>query len=268
MGAKRQNITWPPVIDRAADIVLSYDTGVTLRQLFYRLVAEELLPNRLKPYQRLSALTAQARRAGAFPSLVDNTRGIERPLCFGSPEDASAWLRERYRRDRTEGQQQALYVGVEKHALAGQLRHWFGDLGLPVVALGGHTSQTLVDEVRADIAADGRPAVLLYGGDFDPSGVDIDRDFVERVGLFAEVVRVALSEQQVAWYELPPLMGKTTDARASAFVAKFGRLVQVELDALPPDVLHSLYQAEIDARWDMAPYKRAMARERKDRKEL
>ncbi len=34
-------LDWPPIIDRAAQIVASYDTGVTLRQLFYRLVAAQ-----------------------------------------------------------------------------------------------------------------------------------------------------------------------------------------------------------------------------------
>jgi hypothetical protein len=31
-------IKWPPVLERAVEIVAGYDTGVTLRQLFYRLV--------------------------------------------------------------------------------------------------------------------------------------------------------------------------------------------------------------------------------------
>ena len=35
--------TWEPVIEHAADIVRSYDTSVTLRQLFYRLVSEQLI---------------------------------------------------------------------------------------------------------------------------------------------------------------------------------------------------------------------------------
>ena len=33
-------VKWAEVVDHAADIVLSYMTGVTLRQLYYRLVAD------------------------------------------------------------------------------------------------------------------------------------------------------------------------------------------------------------------------------------
>jgi len=49
---------------QAAAIVRSYDTGVTLRQLFYRLVAAHLLPNTTTAYKGLSSQTAEARRAG------------------------------------------------------------------------------------------------------------------------------------------------------------------------------------------------------------
>ena len=36
---------WSALLSQAAAIVRGYDTPVTLRQLFYRLVAAELLPN-------------------------------------------------------------------------------------------------------------------------------------------------------------------------------------------------------------------------------
>jgi len=78
------NITWPSIITRATEIVRSYDTGVTLRQLFYRLVSEKLIPNTESAYKRLSHLTAQARRAGTFPRLIDNGRYIHRPLSWPS----------------------------------------------------------------------------------------------------------------------------------------------------------------------------------------
>jgi hypothetical protein len=69
---------WAPVLERARAIVESYDTAVTLRQLFYRLVSEGLISNTRSAYQNLSRLTAIARRAGTFPRLVDRTRRIER----------------------------------------------------------------------------------------------------------------------------------------------------------------------------------------------
>jgi hypothetical protein len=256
------NLKWPPIVAEAARIVASYEeTGVTLRQLFYRLVAAELLPNTQNAYKTLSKRTAEARRAGTFPDLIDRTRDIHRHAAWGSPEDARSALRQQYRRDRTEGQAQTVYVGVEKNGMIAQLEHWFGEFGLPILALGGYSSQTYTDDVREDAGAQGRPAVLLYAGDFDPSGEDIPRDFCARAGCFDIVRRVALSAEQVRDYHLPPLPGKATDSRAAGFVAKHGRLVQVELDALPPDTLHELYR-------DMSTYEASVARESEERAQL
>jgi hypothetical protein len=174
------------------------------------------------------------------------------------------WLARSYRLDRTEGQDVSIYVGVEKAGLVVQLDSWFGELGVPILALGGYSSQTYVDEVAADVSDYARPAVLLYAGDFDPSGEDIDRDFVERTGCFDEVVRVALTAEQVEAYGLPPAMGKSTDSRAGGFIARHGALVQVELDALPPDVLHDLFQVSIDTFWDVSAFDAVLEAERAD----
>jgi hypothetical protein len=261
-------IAWDPIVTRAAEIVESYEIGVTLRQLFYRLVAEETLPNTQQAYKGLSRVTAKARREGTFPSLVDGTRGIERSMTFASPLEAQVWLQRVYRLDRTEGQEYALYVAIEKHALGALLRSWFDPFGIPVVAFGGYSSQTLADEVAFDADEDGREAVLLYATDFDPSGEDIGRDFVERADCFEEVVRVALTLEQVDEFGLPPLPGKATDSRAGGFIDRYGELMQVELDALPPEELRQQYEAAFAPYWDTSAYEAQLQREKLDRVEL
>lgn len=266
--SRRRRISWPSVLEGASRIVLSYETGVTLRQLFYRLVAAEILPNTIGAYKTLSARTAEARRVGEFPDLIDRGRSVSRPETFEDPGDARSWLREIYRRDRTEGQSFALYLGVEKAGMLEQFSEWFGALGIPVLALAGYSSQTFVDDVIGDVARDGRPGALLYGGDFDPSGEDIDRDFLERSGCFRKAIRVALTSDQVIAYGLPPLPGKATDSRSSAFVSRHGRLVQVELDALPPDVLRGLFEDALAEFWDTSAYEASVARENAEREEL
>ena len=259
---------WPALLEQAAAIVESYDTLVTLRQLFYRLVAAQLLPNTTNAYKSLSRYTAEARRAGTFPSLMDRGRTIHRYQTFAIPPTARRWLQQIYRRDRTEGQAVSLYLGVEKAGIVEQLQEWFGDLGVPVLALGGYGSQTYVDDVVDDVTKTDRPAVLLYAGDHDPSGEDIDRDFTARTGCWDEVRRVALTAEQVEQYALPPQPGKETDSRARGFVERHGRLVQVELDALPPDVLRGLYAEAIAEFWDDDAYEKAVRREAADRRTL
>lgn len=267
--ARRGYIPWDSVLDAAAQIVLSYDTGVTLRQLFYRLVSAEMIPNKQSAYSRLSSLTAKARREGWFPDLIDNTRLIRRPGAWDGSEHIMRDVIDQYRRDRTEGQEYTLYVAVEKNALATQLSHWYNEKGIPVLAFGGYPSQTFVDNITADIDACNRPAVLIYAGDFDATGVDILRDFLKRTaGYWEHQERIALNEHQIDEYNLPPLPGKHWDPRAASFEAQYGKLVQVELDALPPDVLKSIYDEAVDQFWDADAFKAAMEQEKLDREQL
>lgn len=146
-----------------------------------------------------------------------------------------------------------MYLGVEKAGLVVQLESWFGERGVPILALGGYSSQSYVSEILGDVRT-GRAAVLLYAGDFDPTGEDIDRDFVARTGCWDQVVRVALSAEQVTRYRLPPNPGMATDSRAAGFVSRYGQLVQAELDALLPETLRSLFADAIAEYWDEYAY--------------
>ena len=255
-------------MQQATAIVESYDTSVTLRQLFYRLVAAKLLPNSPNSYKSLSKYTAEARRSGTFPALIDRNRSIYRFRSFSGAAPAQEWLTSIYRRDRTEGQPFSIYLGIEKAGIVEQLKSWFGDLGIPILALGGYGSQSYIDEVKQDINAQGRPAVLLYAGDFDASGEDIDRDFVKRTGCWDEVRRVALTKQQASDYNLPKLTGKTRDSRAGGFIARHGELVQVEVDALPPSVLRDLFIKAIAEFWDDEAHQISLDKEADDCKQL
>jgi len=258
-------IDWGSVLHNAATLVRSYDTGVTLRQLFYRLVADGTLPNTSTVYKHLSATTAEARRRGAFPDLVDLTRTIHRPLGFKGPEEAMGYLDVVYRRDRTEYMERSIYLGVEKAGLVAQLEAWFGERGLPVLALSGFASESYARQVVHDVRMWRRPAILLYAGDFDPSGEDISRDFVARTGCWDKVIRVALTSEQVTEFSLPKAVGKVADSRAAAFAERHGELVQVELDALPPNVLRSLFESSLARFWEDAAFHQSLRLERLDR---
>jgi hypothetical protein len=164
---------------------------------------------------------------------------------------------------------------VEKNALAGLLDAWFCEpLGVPLYPLGGYAKQERCDEIRRDVERQGRPAVLITAGDFDPSGEDITRDFVARTGCWDQFHRVALDWDQVRDHELPfntdpEVMAKLRkDPRAPAFEAEHEFLAQFELDALPPDVLRTMYRDVIDRYWDEDAYAAALDQEDVDRNEL
>lgn len=267
-----KRLAWPPILTHAATVVRSYDTGVTLRQLFYRLVADGTLPNTRSYYQRLSERTAEGRREGTFPSLLDRRSRIEVRPYFDGPEAALDGLRDLYRRDRTEGQPWTIVIGVEKAGQSEQLDAWFTDpLGIPHVALGGYASQSLVEQVAGYVHHRHRPAVLIYAGDHDPTGEDIDRDFERRVAFFDKVIRVALNADQLIEFGIPPNVldpaverKLRNDPRAARFLERHGYLDQYELDALDPATLQDLYREAIDAFWDDEPYQATRSAEDDD----
>lgn len=261
-------LDWDAIVAESARIVSSYSTGVTLRQLFYRLVSAQILPNTQNSYKGLSRYTARARREGWFPDLIDRNRSIHRYRTFEAPDEALQWLKDIYRRPRDEGQEWTIVLGVEKSGIVEQLTAWFADYGVAIVALGGYASQSYIDEIAQDVESQGRPAVFIYAGDFDASGEDIERDFLERTDCWGEQRRIALMPQQVIDYNLPPLPGKDTDSRAAGFTARHGQLMQVELDALDPNDLQRLYEEAFFEYWDPDIHQRSLDREEREEKQL
>jgi hypothetical protein len=122
--------------------------------------------------------------------------------------------------------------------------------------------------VPRDVRQGERPAILLYAGDFDPSGEDIDRDFIFRTGCWKDVVRIALDREQVRTYQLPINPGKMSDSRAAGFIERHGSLMQVELDAVDPTELRRLFQVAIDGYWVGARYEKVLRAETRDRAAL
>jgi hypothetical protein len=129
------------------------------------------------------------------------------------------------------GEKSSLRAELEDVALFVQ-----GELILPT----GDPSDTLIYHLARRIEADGRPAVILYFSDFDPSGyqmpVVVARKLQALNTLFGgtltvEVHIAALTREQAEQYNLPSTPLKPTELRRDAWRQKFGR-EQTELDAL------------------------------------
>jgi hypothetical protein len=270
---KAERIDWPSVLEHGAEIVRSYDTGVTLRQLWYRLVADGTLPNVQREYSALSSYTTDARRWGDFPALVDRRRSISRPFHFDGLDDAKTWLSERYRLDRTKGQKIALYVGCEKDALSALLEDWLNEYGIPVLIFGGQASEGYEREIDDDLGADGRESLLLYLGDLDPAGEQI-QDHINEFTMFDEVVRIGLTKEQADGWGLaentdPDVASKLTrHPGRNPFMAKYGRLFQIEVDAIEPDRLQRVVLDAVGYYWDRSEYNAVLTQEKRDRKAL
>src|SRR2546426_10230220 len=95
------------ILPKAADIVRNTPAGIGLRGLFYQLVAAGELYNNANEYTYLSRYVTDARYAGTFPDLIDESREIRQHYGFYSSVEAFKrhleYVKKSYRREPTEG---------------------------------------------------------------------------------------------------------------------------------------------------------------------
>lgn len=260
------------VIHAAIEIVeqyLAHGMKLTLRQLYYRFIAGDLLPeawtddksgskNTQKNYKRLGSIVGKARMAGLldWDAIEDRTRGVKSLSHWTSPADIVASCASQFTVDRWEGQNNYVEVWYEKDALTGVFSDPCNDLDVPFFSCRGYGS---LSELRVAgrrlkrFAAQGRKPVVLHFGDMDPSGLDMTRDNRDRLSTFAEVdvelIRIALNMDQIEQYDPPPNPAKTTDSRFEFYRAEHGE-DSWELDALEPQVLRELCREHVESHLD------------------
>lgn len=269
------------LISIGAAILQRSEEPMTLRQLYYRFVARDLIDNKESQYQYLGESIKEARVDGRIPwsAIEDRTRSTDAGDYNGGdvvdPDDRFEsnleWFKntaDRYHRPKWEGQRNYVEVWVEKEALAGVFASVCEDLNVVSFPNRGYTSITKLkqaadrirEETRKKVPPAGRhkKAHILYFGDFDPSGQDIERNIRDKLhetfGVRVNVERVALTRDQIDEYELPPQPAKRTDARYESFVEQHGDLA-VELDALPPEELRRMVRESVLEYFNEAWYK-------------
>ena len=156
-----------------------------------------------------------------------------------------------YRTDWWSQADPVVEVWAEKVAVAGILEDMVIDrYGVLFVAGLRYSSLTHLHGAACRFAARPGRTVILYVGDHDPSGLDMDRDHVARLedlgrelksDLSVSLKRVALTVDQIEEYDLLPQHTKATDSRA----AGYDHDGSWELDALPPDVLSDVVERAI-----------------------
>jgi hypothetical protein len=139
----------------------------------------------------------------------------------------------------------------------------------------GDISDTMIVDVARRATRDGRPLVVLYFSDFDPSGYHMPNAVARKLQaardlLFpdleiAGVYAVALTVEQCREHDLPESFLKETELRAGAWRARWGR-EQTEIDALAalrPDVLRDIANDALRPFFDDTLERRQRAMERR-----
>lgn len=225
---------------------------LTVRQLYYQMVARGHIENTERSYKRLANLVNDARLAGLldWDAIEDRTREVSKRQRWNSPREILRTAAKTYHEDFWVGQSSRVFVVVEKEALAGVLDPVCRRYDVPLLAARGYPSSTVVREVVVDEFMGGQSIVVLHLGDHDPSGIDMSRDLRERFELFGngdldlDFRRIALNMDQVEKLRPPENPAKVTDSRFRDYVLRFGAS-SWELDALTPTYLAELVEGEI-----------------------
>jgi hypothetical protein len=251
------------IIRNSVSIIRRYSKGeLTLRALHYQLVGRGMF-NTMQHYKRVVGAMEVARWSGdvAFDTFTDlertmanNTRADETVLedkIEQAKEQVGLWMTS-YRKNRWENQPIYAEIFIEKKALQMMFERTAQRNEIALGAVKGYPSLTFLYEAAnrfKEMNERGKQCVILYFGDYDPSGEDIPRSIEEninRMGGNVEVRRFALFEHQVIEWKLPPAPTKDTDSRT----ANWDGLGQVELDAVDREVLQELTQSAIDSVFD------------------
>ena len=115
-----------------------------------------------------------------------------------------------------------------------------------------------------------KESIILYLGDFDPSGLDIERSLdnrLQREGVCFEVKRVQLTHTEALSCQLPPNPSKISDTRYKTFVNIYGS-DSWELDALEPEVLQNFVEEAIKSYIDIDKWNVSLKDEEEGKAEL
>ncbi len=236
-----------------ATAILAEHNPMTVRQVYYQLVSRQVVKNSRSSYQSVSKALVAARREETVPWewIEDRLRKPRRvPMWSGLAEFCEPDL---YRRDVWPMQPSYLECWLEKDALSGIFEDVLDLYGVTLNVGRGYDGWDSIHNA-AERFGSGEGASIIYFGDFDPSGEDMVRSLTERLATFGcrpEIVKCALTADDIRRYELPSDFTKKSDSRSGAFVAKHGDMA-VELDALPDQVLRNRLKEEVESRMDLA----------------
>jgi hypothetical protein len=261
----------------ASHAILAREQPTTVRRVVYELFNLKKITTTDKSAEnRVSRLLTIARKDGRIPWawIVDEHRRPERTLTFRDRDQAIRLVKERYRKDYWPTQPTMVTVWSEKSTVAGILAPALREYEVGFLAVHGNNSTSRIREASDTQIRDGRPWVILYIGDWDPSGcymsdVDVPRR-VREYGADIKVERVALLNTDVL--SLPQHNFDVDDKRRAAvakhggnvgkrgidnnkpwFVGRYGRGC-MELDAMNSNDLRSRMETAIRGYIDSAAW--------------
>lgn len=274
----------------------------TLRTMFYRLYSLGIIPNTKYSYHRLGKFLVDARKDGIIPwdAFSDGAKrevvgGIKRwdsindyqyvyrqphintvPDPIQEAEDMLEYIEKltkepSYYLGRWYNQPEYVEVWIEKDAMSSTILSFLKDMDVYIAVNKGYSSWTFLHDNAMRLLEQqeaGKQVHVLYCGDFDPSGLDMEEghlaEGMQFFGLDIDFHRISVNLEQIKQYNLPEMPNEKEtvekamrDPRLKKFVAEYGRLLLVEVDAMlaiVPDEFKNIIRNSVDEYFDEEIY--------------
>jgi hypothetical protein len=268
-GRSRRSLDLIDAMYRAAEAA----QPITGRGIGYKLFTLGLIPDMSrKSMQGVYRLLREAREQGDIPWewIVDETRELEKCSSWSDPDAFVRVVSRAYRRDFWKQQPVRVEVWSEKGTVRGVLAPVLDRYGVGFRVLHGFSGATTIHAVAQD--DDGRDLIVLYCGDYDPSGMYMsEHDLPDRLseygGDHVELRRVTLKAEHLAGLPSFSASDKAKDTRYKWFVQNFGNHCW-ELDALDPNALRELVDQAIRAEIEQEAWDRCTVVERAEKQSI
>ena len=236
--------------------IIGEDPPMTVRQVFYQLVARGVIEKTERQYQKtVIRLMSEMRLSDDLPYdwVIDESRHVRVTQTYDNLRDAVDQAAEFYRRSALAQSPAYVEIWSEKDALAGAMYEVTSDYDVPLMVSRGMPSLTFLHGSALEIkraGEHGKRSYIYQFGDHDPSGVLIPKTIARRLTEMCAkllcpppiVKRVALTEAQIKRHRLPTRPTKRDgNTHADKFIGN-----SVELDALPPRVLRDMVRKVIE----------------------
>lgn len=265
-------------IDLINGILEKYDQQgyvLTLRQIYYQLVARDIIANEVREYTKVMKTLTMGRMNGLIDwwMIEDRTRQPYLDYFASGVLGALQDTFDQYKLDRWAGQEYNIEIWTEKDAVSNILLRVSRYYHLRLLVNRGYTSCSAMyiaaARIRRQKSLKNRNTIILYVGDHDPSGLDMVRDIVARFFEFeiahaVEIIPVALTMAQVEEFNPPPNPAKINDPRASQYISEHGG-ESWELDALEPETLRSIVEEAVKEHLDQGLFDNILGQEESDK---
>jgi len=244
---------------------------VTLRHLYYKLVSRSLIENDVHEYRKVGKLMTYARENHIIPYdyLTDSSRIPSIVSQFDNLKDLGNAAINSYKKRRWKYQDCYLEVWIEKAAMTSTIEDITRKYCVPLITGKGYNSLPIIwDAYNRMKEYNKEQNIILYLGDHDPSGVNMDVDiknrFMKNFGIEPDIQRIALTMDQIQQYNLPSQFAKKKDPRYKNYKNQFG-LESWEIEALPIKIIRELLENKIKEYIDFDKYNRVLEQEVQDK---